>query len=40
MDDSFTALRDTIYKTEDERKRFRQLVVNGKLMPVVLILQI
>lgn len=28
MDDSFTALRETIYKTEKERKRFRQLVVN------------
>lgn len=28
MDPSFDDLRNTIYKTEDERIRFRQLVVN------------
>ena len=28
MDPSFDDLRNTIYKTEEERKRFRQLVVN------------
>ena len=28
MDSSFDELRNTIYKTEDERSRFRQLVVN------------
>lgn len=29
MDDNFTDLRNAIYKTDDERTRFRQLVVNG-----------
>ena len=31
MDDSFSELRATIYSTESERKRFRQLVVNTVL---------
>ena len=30
MDDSFKDLRALIYSTEEEHKRFRQLVVNGK----------
>jgi hypothetical protein len=29
MDDEYEALRSAIYKTDDERKRFRQLVVNS-----------
>ena len=32
MEDNFKELRKAIYSTEDERRRFRQLVVNGKLM--------
>lgn len=28
MDDSFQELRSSIYSSEEERKRFRQLVVN------------
>jgi hypothetical protein len=30
MEDDFKDLRNVIYATEEERKRFRQLVVNGK----------
>lgn len=29
MDDKYKELRSTIYATEEERKRFRQLVVNS-----------
>jgi 3'5'-cyclic nucleotide phosphodiesterase len=30
MEDNFKELRNVIYATEEERMRFRQLVVNGK----------
>jgi hypothetical protein len=30
MEDNFTDLRNVIYATEEDRKRFRQLVVNGR----------